>query len=86
MDTCTIQRRVLVKTYKWNLATNEKVLEKEEIVVGPCDTPLFGTNDRKTGVCSACSKGWSVEGNTITALGFAQIKRAIGKAVRANVG
>jgi hypothetical protein len=62
-DLCTVQRTVLVTHGTFNLNTGEHRKGEQEWKTGPCNTPLFGEESRKTGVCSSCKKGWSVPNN-----------------------
>lgn len=73
---CVVERLKHVKTYDWNLTTGQKTLKSEADVIEPCDTPLFGKDERATGICNSCLRGWSADGNTPTERGLRQIKRA----------
>jgi hypothetical protein len=56
---CTIIRTFIVTTM--SPVTWEE--QGKETVTGPCNTPLFGDEERRAGVCRSCRKGWEVEGN-----------------------
>lgn len=56
---CPIIRTYVVKHGTLNLETMLTTHTSEEIVTGPCGTPLFG-NQR---YCRSCSAGWEVEDN-----------------------
>lgn len=60
---CTIMRRVLVKSYKFNMASGEKSDHKEEWKDKTCGTPLFSYDDRDKGICRSCQQGWYAETN-----------------------
>jgi hypothetical protein len=57
--TCGVRRIVEITTLDsaTMLPTETRVETKE------CDTPLFGDEERATGICRSCRRGWEVEGN-----------------------
>jgi hypothetical protein len=44
------------RTGKMNIVTGETTFGEWKDVTGPCNVPLFGTEERITGVCRSCRK------------------------------
>jgi len=74
-SSCGVEHLKHVTISTWNLATGEKTLKSETDVVELCGTPLFGKDEKATGICNSCLKGWSVEGNKLTEKGLKQVKK-----------
>jgi hypothetical protein len=34
-----------------------------EVVTAPCGVPIFGDDERASGICRSCRRGWEIEGN-----------------------
>lgn len=57
---CTVMRRKLVKTGTLSMATGQLEMSgKAEWVTEACGTPLFGDEERRSGTCRSCAKGWT---------------------------
>ena len=58
---CTKPRRWLVRHSTLSLGTGElgPSDKPSEWVEGPCGTPLFGDEERASGLCRACASGWT---------------------------
>lgn len=53
---CTVIKTRWVSHHTWNIVTGEKKLIKEGYETGPCGVPLFGKDEKETGICSACKR------------------------------
>lgn len=61
---CTVTRIKQVKSYSLNIVSGERSDPTEYVVTEACGVPLFGDEERRTGVCRSCHQGWDMEGNT----------------------
>lgn len=75
MFNCKIERRVIFTHSVMDL-TGKITPRGTSTKIGPCGTPLFSEREIKTGICKSCYSGWSVEGNSLTARGHAEVKAA----------
>lgn len=73
---CQVERVKQVQRGHFDAVTGKTVIDSITTEHTACDTPLFGFNERKTGVCTSCLGGWSVEGNAPTHKGRRQIQTA----------
>jgi hypothetical protein len=62
---CIIVRTFERKHGHFNLNDPEEpiVYDRTETVTGPCNVPLFSDEERASGICKSCRKGWETEGN-----------------------
>lgn len=56
---CAIVRTILVTHYTLNMSTGAKSEDRQEWVTRPCGSPLFSDDDRATGRCKSCDRGWN---------------------------
>ena len=73
---CIVERRKTVQHNTIHMYTGVITKRGETVEIEPCGTPLFGSEEKKRGVCTACLQGWDVEENSPTARGRDQIRRA----------
>ena len=62
-NSCTKQRRYLVTHSTLNMTSGESTQGKQEWIEEPCGKPLFGDEERKTGICKSCASGWTHPNN-----------------------
>jgi hypothetical protein len=60
---CTIKRIMKITSYRMDMLTGALSDEVTETRERLCATPLFHPDERQTGICNSCAKGFSVEGN-----------------------
>jgi hypothetical protein len=58
-QSCTQQRRYVVKHGTFNMATGASEMTSQEWVTGPCNAPLFGDEAQTRGTCRSCFNGWT---------------------------
>lgn len=59
-DSCTKIRRALRRHHSLDMATGVMTdTGYSEWTTGPCNTPLFSDAERTTGLCRACTDGWT---------------------------
>ncbi len=58
-DSCTVERRKLVKSYTLSLSSGEQKPLGEEWRTEACGVPLFGDAERAAGKCRSCAAGWT---------------------------
>ena len=63
MKHCKIVRRVLVRSYNWNVVTDQQTDVKEYWEEKPCDNLLFGGKHETSQVCRSCLSGYAVKNN-----------------------
>ena len=63
MADCNVLRRKLVKHGTLNPATGVSKTDREEWVIEPCGTPLFGYKAEEPGMCRGCAAEWIHEHN-----------------------
>jgi hypothetical protein len=55
---CTVIRRMLVTHSLLSLRTGESTETGSEWVTRACGSPLFNADERASGICKSCAKGW----------------------------
>jgi len=59
---CTIVRR-FKRQYGHFGSGPKMIIDRVEIVTEACGTPLFSDEEKRSGVCNSCRKGWEVKDN-----------------------
>ena len=78
MHSCTIMRTFVRTSRKINIFTGKQEgRTKKATVTEACNSPLFGEQEQKNGVCRSCAAGWEVHANRFASM--AERQRAAGE-------
>jgi hypothetical protein len=72
---CIVERRKTVEHNTIEMYSGAVTKRGETVEIEACGTSLFGSEEKKRGVCTSCLQGWDVEENSPTARGRDQIQR-----------
>lgn len=58
-SSCAVVRTILVTHGTIRFGTGEYTEHEKRWETKPCGGPLFGDDERRSGVCRSCARGWN---------------------------